>query len=119
MPRIGLLLLWALLLPACAGHDRIIVDEANTDMTHYEQDLAECRQYAEQVSVAGDAASGAVVGAVVGGLVGAAVGDSGAAQRGAGAGAVLGGAKGTGQGQREQDQVIKNCLRGRGYRILN
>ena len=114
-------LVWLVLplLVACAGKDRIIIDEAQSDMTRYPEDLAQCEQYADQVSVAAEAGTGAVVGAVVGGLVGAAVGNSRDAQRAAGAGAAIGGAKGTGQGVRERQQVIKNCLRNRGYKVLN
>lgn len=103
----------------CASQDRIIIDEAQSDMTNYAQDRAECESYADQVSVAGDAGKGAVAGAVVGGLVGAAVGNSRDVQRGAGAGAAVGGAKGAGKGKREKQQVIKNCLRNRGYKVLN
>lgn len=116
--RIAVVLL-VLVFSGCAGKDRIIIDEAQSDMTHYAQDRAECESYADQVSVAGDAGKGAVAGAVVGGLVGAAVGNSRTAQRGAGAGAVVGGAKGAGKGKREKQQVIKNCLRNRGYKVLN
>ena len=34
-------------------------------------------------------------------------------------GAILGGAKGLNEGDRDQVRVVKNCLRGRGYRVLN
>jgi uncharacterized protein YcfJ len=105
-------------LIACGGK-QIIIDEAQSDMTNYPHDLAECESYADQVSVAGDAGKGAVVGAVVGGLVGAAVGNSRTVQQGAGAGAVVGGAKGAGSGNREKQQVVKSCLRNRGYKVLN
>ncbi|TNF34690.1 MAG: glycine zipper family protein [Gammaproteobacteria bacterium] len=108
-----------LVLAACAGKERIIIDEAQSDMTNYEQDRAECESYADQVSVAGDAGKGAVVGAVVGGLVGAAVGNSRSVQKGAGAGAAIGGAQGAGKGVQERHQVIKQCLRNRGYQVLN
>jgi hypothetical protein len=39
--------------------------------------------------------------------------------RSAGVGAVGGGVQGAASGMRERDQVIHNCLRGRGYRVLN
>lgn len=51
--------------------------------------------------------------------LGAIAGNSGTAERAAGVGGVIGGAKGAGSGLRERDRVVKNCLRGRGYRVLN
>lgn len=104
---------------ACTTTDEIIIDDRGVDMARYQEDLAQCRVYSEQVKTGEKAAKGAASGAVVGGLIGAAVGDSRSAQRGAGAGAVSGGAKGISQGERDEVQVVKNCLRGRGYRVLN
>ena len=51
--------------------------------------------------------------------LGAIFGNSGDVARGAGAGGVVGGARGAASGEREKDQVLRNCLRGRGYRVLN
>jgi hypothetical protein len=34
-------------------------------------------------------------------------------------GAVTGGLRGTQAGLRESERVVKQCLRGRGYRVLN
>ncbi len=109
----------ALLLVACTTTDEIIIDEKGVNMTQYAQDLAQCRQYSSGVQTSEKAARGAVSGAVVGGLVGAAAGNSRDAQRGAGVGAVTGGAKGISEGERTEVQVVKRCLRGRGYRVLN
>ena len=67
----------------------------------------------------------AVKGAVAGAAVGAAIGviwdghRGNSPERGAATGAVLGGAGGTGSGVNERNQVVKNCLRGRGYSVLN
>jgi len=107
------------LLGACTTTDEIIIDEKGVDMSKYEQDLAECQVYSEQVATGEKAAKGAASGAVVGGLLGAVTGDSKSAQRGAGAGAVTGGAKGINEGEKDSVQVVKNCLRGRGYKVLN
>jgi len=102
-----------------SGGSNIIIDTKGVDMQYYQQDLQECQGFATQVSVAGKATKTAVGGAVVGGVVGAIVGDSGTAKKGAGVGAVTGAVKGTSSGYRERRQVVKNCLRGRGYRVLN
>jgi len=113
----------ALLLSACAGRHRqggdIIIETKNVDMEMYYQDLHECRNYAAQVKSGEKTLGRAIGGAIVGGAVGAIVGDSGTAKRAAGAGGVLGGAEGVGAAHREKRQVVRNCLRGRGYRVLN
>lgn len=116
------LLLLAVLsaLVACRGlRDEPIVDRQGVNIAQYNRDLAACQQYAEQVEPGGDAARGAVAGAAVGGAVGAIVGNSDTAQRGAGVGAVAGGARGAARGVREQQRVLRRCLAGRGYRVLN
>ena len=106
-------------LVACTTTDEIIIDKKGVDMSRYQQDLAECRGYGSEVKTSEKGARGAVSGAVVGGAVGAIVDGSEGAGRGAGVGAVTGGAKGISQGEREEVQVVKRCLRGRGYRVLN
>jgi uncharacterized protein YcfJ len=100
-----------------ANRSKPIIDPASVDMEQYELDLAECQQISEQVEQ--KVGSGALGGAVVGGLIGAIVGDSDSVKRSAGVGGVLGGAKGAGATERERSQVVKNCLRNRGYKILN
>lgn len=112
-------LLVILLVGGCAGsrHSKPIIDPAGVDMAQFESDLDACVQIAEQVEQ--KAGSGAVGGAVVGALVGSIVGDSRTAMKSAGAGAVVGGARGGAATQREKDVVVKNCLRERGYKILN
>lgn len=113
----------AVVLAGCAGprggQDRVIVDTRGLDMHVYHHDVEECEAYADQVRVGRRAAGGALAGAVIGGAVGAIAGDHHTAERAAGVGGVVGGARGVGSGVRERDRVIKNCLRGRGYRVLN
>ena len=64
-------------------------------------------------------AKGAASGAVVGGLIGAITGGSSGAAQGAGVGAVGGGARGAIEGEETEVQVVKRCLSGRGYQVLN
>lgn len=66
-----------------------------------------------------DAAGGALGGAVIGGALGAIFGNSSTAGRMASGGAVIGGAGKAGEAEQEKGQVLRNCLRGRGYRVLN
>lgn len=106
-------------ISACTTTDEIIIDRKGVDMSRYEQDLAECRGYATEVKTGEKGVRGAVSGAAVGGAVGAVLDGAEGAGRGAGVGAITGGAKGVSQGEREEVQVVKRCLRGRGYRVLN
>lgn len=106
------------LVTACANKD-VIVDSKGVDMSRYAQDRRECDALTTQVSTGTQAAKSAGVGAVVAGAVGAIFGNSGTVGRAAGAGGVVGGARGALQGESEKEQVLRNCLRGRGYRVLN
>jgi outer membrane lipoprotein SlyB len=112
-------LLALLVLTGCTTTDEIIIDQKGVDMAAYQTDLAECKTYSESVQTGQKAGVGAASGAVVGGLIGAITGGPEGAARGAGVGAVGGGAKGAGEGHEAEVQVVKNCLRGRGYRVLN
>lgn len=113
-------------LAGCAQTYQPVVDTKGHDSARYQQDLYECRQYAEQVSPAGKAAvsglGGAAAGAALGAITGALVGGVSAGQ-GAAVGAATGGAVGVGAGAysgvEEQQRIIDNCMRGRGYNVLN
>ena len=107
------------LLPACTTTSEIIIDRKGVNMAVYEQDLAECREYSQAVKTGEKGVRGAASSAVIGGAVGAILDGSEGAARGAGVGAVTGGARGVSEGEREEVQVVKRCLRGRGYRVLN
>jgi hypothetical protein len=87
----------SVLLTACAGAEvRPIVDMKGVNEARYEKDLAECQGYAKEAS-----------------------GMGGTAAKGAGAGAVFGGAGGAYKGNESQEAVVKKCLVGRGYKVLN
>lgn len=101
----------------CSQRQSVIIDPEGVDMGQYQRDLAQCEQIAKQVK--SEAGEGAVGGAVVGGLLGAVVGGNRSVERTAGVGAVLGGAKGAGATREERELVLKNCLRNRGYQVLN
>jgi len=119
MKSLLFLALAGLLLAGCTTTDEIIIDQQGVDMSHYQQDLLECRQLAQQVRTGEKAARGAGSGALLGGAVGAILDGAEGAARGAGTGAVTGGARGLVEGKRSENSVVKRCLQGRGYRVLN
>jgi len=104
------------------GAGGIVIDTWGVNMNQYQMDLSECKgiAYSTYSDQGRRGLAGAAGGAVVGGALGAIVGDSSrAAAAGAGAGALVGGLSGAGSAGAEANQIIKNCLRGRGYRVLN
>ena len=110
------------ILGGCAGANvRPIVDLKGKDQATYENDLQQCQSYATQQSGAAStgamaAAGGAVLGAALGLVAGG--NRTGIAQT-AGVGGVIGGAGGMFEGNKAQENVVKQCLRGRGYNVLN
>jgi len=106
----------------CAGANvRPLVDMKGVNEAAYENDLKDCQAYAQQQSGMGStAAKGAGAGAVVGGLLGLVTGGNGSGiAQAAGAGAVIGAAGGAFSGNQAQEAVVKKCLSGRGYKVLN
>ena len=107
-----------LLLGACATDpNKPIIDPEGVDMAQFEADRAKCEQVARQVEQ--KAGNEAVGGAVVMGIIGAIFGDSDTARNSAAAGFVGGGARGLKKTELERARVVKNCLRVRGYEVLN
>lgn len=117
--QLTLISLTAFMLVGCAtrGADYVpLVDTKGKDLKMLQQDTAECQQFATQRAGAG---SGAVAGAVVGGLLLAALAPSGSRNLGARQGAIVGGATGAVHANDTQETIIKRCLSGRGYNVLN
>jgi outer membrane lipoprotein SlyB len=110
------LLFVALVAAGCAAHPDPIVDTKGVDPEKLAQDWAECEEYTEQIAISRGVAKGSAAGAVVGAAAGAIHGDVGEA---AATGALYGGTRSGLMADREQQQVFKRCLRGRGYRVLN
>jgi hypothetical protein len=106
----------AALIAACAAHPDPIIDTKGVDMEQYQQDFEECQAFQDPIKTEVGAAKGAVAGAAVGGATGAVTGN---VAEGAGVGAIAGAARSAQLSEREKQQVVKNCLRGRGYKVLN
>lgn len=103
------------------GQYRPMVDEAMIqDRARYEFDLSQCQSYAARVSPARNSVVGAVAGAVLGAAIGVAVGNnSDFARYGARAGAISGAVGGAGNAYQVQINIVRNCMAGRGYQILD
>lgn len=118
MKRIALICA-ALVLTGCAAQPaRQIIDMRGVNHARFQVDQAECQGYAEQVSVADSAAGGAVLGSIFGALLGAAIGGSDGAKLGAQVGLLNGAAGGAGGAANDKAQVARECMRGRGYKVL-
>lgn len=109
------------LLSACAS--KPIIDTQGVDLVQYQEDLQDCAEIAEQINtgaaVAKSAGAGAAVGAAFGVVTSVITGDTSAIGYSAAYGAVGGGSSGAFKADDEKAQVIKNCLRNRGYSVLN
>lgn len=106
-----------LTLMGCARHTQIIIDPHGVDMGQYQADLAECQHLSQQVhsKVGGGVVGGAIVGAIAGKIVGS----NRTAVKTAKLGALSGGLSGGAATMQERERVVKNCLRNRGYQVLN
>lgn len=113
----------ALILAACVGDYQPVVDMKGVNQAKYQRDIAECRQYADQVDIGGNTATNALVGAGAGAAGGAILGAiTGAPGTGAAIGAAVGGIGGAGgtaaRDDARQKNIINNCLKHRGYKVL-
>jgi len=102
-----------------------IIDMRGTsiDWAQYAQDLHECQEYAARIcptdQAVGEALAGAAFGAALGAILGSGTGNVGEwAGIGAGSGGLSGAAHGAGSAIEEQKRIIRNCMRGRGYKVL-
>ncbi len=108
--------LLAVIVAGCAANPEPIIDTKGVDPELYARDMAECEVYTEEVVIAAGAAKGTAAGAAVGAATGAVTGDVG---RSAALGGIYGGTRSALDADRDQQRIWKNCMRGRGYRVLN
>ena len=112
-----------------AHANNVMVDMSQVqDYNQYQMDLQQCEGLAVQnqpdapqsEAVAGTAVRGAAAGAVSGGS------GSKAAKKGAGVGVIAAASRNSrnrraasANASAQTDQIVKNCMRGRGYNVLN
>lgn len=121
MPTITRLLvpgLLAALAGGCAAHPDPIIDTKGVDPERLAEDWDECEAYTEEIIVAQGVGKGAAVGAAVGAATGA-VSSRRDVGEAVGVGAIYGGTRSGLDADRQKQKVFKNCMRGRGYRVLN
>ena len=106
------------LAAGCAAHPDPIIDTKGVDPQRLAEDWDECEAYTEEILMAAGIGKGAAVGAAVGAATGA-VSDRREVGEAAGVGAIYGGTRSGLDADREKQKVFKNCMRGRGYRVLN
>ena len=101
------------------GSGKPIVDTKGVNMAQYELDLKECSTFSEDISTGKSIAKGVATGAAVGAVI-EAITDNARSRRDAiEVGAVSGGAKSGIRAVQEKEQIVRRCLRGRGYKVLN
>jgi hypothetical protein len=103
------------------GAGNIVIDTNGVDMMKYSQAVRECRYVADGSS---NTAVGVGKSAAMAGLVGGAAalalgGNSSDMGRAAGATALAGAVGGGMRASNDRKIVMRNCLRSRGYRVLN
>ena len=113
------------LLASCVSNDAsekndvAIIDTRGVDMDVYRNDLLDCSSFSKNIDATQrtieEGARSGVTGAAVGAILG---GKEGAKKIGGSAG-ILGAVEGHIEARYEQSKIIKNCLRGRGYKVLN
>ena len=88
-------------------------------MTQYELDLEECSIFAGDISTGKSIAKGAATGAAVGAVIEAITDDERSWGDTFEVSAVTGGAQSGIKATRQKEQIVRRCLRGRGYKVLN
>ena len=123
MKKIVAIALAAAILAGCAApmHQYRPLVDTDTTSPQYQRDLEECRAYAmTKPSAENAAAAGAILGALAGvALLALSGGRDGWGNEAAGIGALIGGVEGYSKGAEGQQGVVKRCLAGRGYRVLD
>jgi uncharacterized protein YcfJ len=114
-----------IVLFSCASYSPVVDPQSVRNEDRYYRDQAECKSIASQntsatKNIAKDTVIGGAVGAGTGTLLGVITGN---VTTGLAAGAVIGGVAGGAKGAYDSDKnyetIYRNCMRGRGYNVLN
>ena len=117
--KFTLILIAAVFATGCATRGAAyvpLVDMKGVDQSTLATNVKECQDYAKTKATAAQAA---VTVAIFGALIGAALSPSGYRGTGATYGAALGGVSGAGSAMETQEVIVKRCVAGRGFSVLN
>lgn len=109
-----------LLLQACASGVTVL-DTAGVDKQQLEEDMTQCREYADELDNSDVVLQSALLGGFLAGVTEWVFsgGDEDFARGAAFVGALEGGAIAATELEYEKDEIVKNCLHHRGYIVLN
>lgn len=113
------------LLASCVSNDVsekndvAIIDTRGVDMDVYRNDLLDCSSFSKNIDVTERTIEEGALSGVTGAAVGAILGGKEGAKKIGGSAGILGAVEGNIEARYEQSKIIKNCLRGRGYKVLN
>ena len=113
------------LLASCVSNDVsekndvAIIDTRCVDMDVYRKDLLDCSSFSKNIDVTERTIEEGALSGVTGAAVGAILGGKEGAKKIGGSAGILGAVEGNIEARYEQSKIIKNCLRGRGYKVLN
>lgn len=108
------------LLAGCGTTDRKpIVDTHGAPPSRYHADLEDCRVIAGQVDSGREIFIQSLAGALFVGAFGIFFGNTDFAAQAIGTGALMGATTGAGSAIEQRNTVLRKCLQGRGYTVLN
>ena len=113
------------LLASCVSNDVsekndvAIIDTRGVDMAVYRKDFLDCSSFSKNIDVTERTIEEGALSGVTGAAVGAILAGKEGAKKIGGSAGILGAVEGNIEARYEQSKIIKNCLRGRGYKVLN
>lgn len=114
---LGMLPLVVLMLAGWAKDYNPAVDLKGKDQKAYQNDLAECRKIAQNKDIGNNAAVATGVGVGLGAASGAIFGGGYGAATGAASGGLNSGSSAALSTSDQQDRIVDDCLRHRGYTV--
>ena len=100
-------------------NDIAIIDTRGVDESVFKKDYSECSDFAKNIDLTERTLKQGAVAGATGAAVGAIIGGEESAKKIGGSAAVLNAVEANLDGRNEKAKIIKNCLRGRGYKVLN
>ena len=100
-------------------NDVAVIDTRGVDMEVYRNDFLDCASFSKNIDVTERTIEEGALGGVTGAAVGVIIGGKEGAKKIGGSAGILSAVEGNIEARYKQSKIIKNCLRGRGYKVLN